>query len=160
MVNIMKTTNKIVITLFGKSHTGKTTTLNKVIDKLNVDYEVNNVREKPFSLIDRLVTININGVMVGISTGGDHVGIIKRRLDDLLEKNCSIIVTATRTKGKPKKAVDEFIKQNNYKIDWIEKSATVSKEIDKEEYEKRNKRYNITDSEVILQAIFHYLKNI
>lgn len=153
----MKLANKIFIPLYGRSNSGKTTTLKKVIDKLERKYKVNDAREKPSAANDKLVIVDIDEVKVGISTGGDKEAVVKDCINKLFNKGCNIIVTATRSKGAPVEVVEKFCKTNNYKLDWVKKSSTVSKEISLEEFNKRNDKYNETDSEIILDAIFHHL---
>lgn len=150
--------NKIVIALYGCSNSGKTTTLKKVIDKLERKYKVNDAREKHSAANDKLVIVDIDRVKVGISTGGDNGAIVKNCITNLFQKGCNIIVTATRSKGATVEVVEKFCKTNNYKLDWVKKSSTISKVISLEGRNKRNDKYNETDSEIILDAIFHYLR--
>ena len=157
-MSIIKLANKIVIALYGRSNIGKTATLKKVIDKLGRKYKVNDARETLSTANDKLVIVDIDGVKVGISTGGDEKNMIKGCITKLFNKGCNIIVTATRSRCAPVEVVEEFCETNNYKLDWVKKSSTVSKEISLEELNKRNNKYNEIDSEIILDAIFYHLR--
>lgn len=154
----MKPTNRVVITLCGSSNTGKTTTLKNVIDKLERKYKVNDVEGEFFVANDRLVTVDIDGVKVGISTGGDRGKGVKDCITKLLNKGCNIIITATRSKGATVKVVNTFCENNKYKLDRIKKSLTIKQKMNKEECNKRNKKYNKIDSEIVFDAIFHHFE--
>lgn len=164
-------TNKVIIALKGIGGKGKTTTLNLLIDKLNEQYSGiffhPNSRQKSASAkirklgesdndlikrVDRYFYCSINGIWVGINTEGDNQKEIEKNINILLEKGCSIIVTATRTKGDGKKAVENFSIKNKFKIEWVNKS------ICNEGNDAEQKKANESDAQKLFDMIHEYVK--
>lgn len=85
---------KKIITLQGKSGTGKTTTLKLLIDKISKIYPTDFLRNNK---IDIAVTVNINGKRVGITTRGDNKYCLEH--DFNLMGLCDLYICACRTKG-------------------------------------------------------------
>ena len=88
-------TNLKIITLFGKGNTGKTTTINKVIESLS-SYR----RELKEYSTDKLAVIDIEGFIIGITTRGDSDEVLETDFDWLTSHNCDLYLCASRSKGK------------------------------------------------------------
>ena len=88
---------KTVIALQGRSNTGKTETLNWLIDKL-VEHGMA-VTEQDSAASDRLAIGSYRKVNVGVVTQGDPGGKMKEWLDRCMAAECAVIVCACRSKG-------------------------------------------------------------
>ena len=98
-----------VIALFRKGGTGKTTTLNLLI---NPDTPATNLGE------DGKYTFTYKGKIISITTPGDGKGHIKDNIDYARKANCDILVTASRTRGDGRELLREQFKD----ILFIEKN--------------------------------------
>lgn len=153
-------TNKVIIALFGITDTGKTTTLNGLINYLRSGYEVRFLDEE--SKEDNIAIFKIKGIYVGIATGGDDGEGVNKNIHSLINEHCSIIVTATRTKGDTTNIVSELAKVDSYSINWLEKSKRYKHDqihINNELAEYQDNKYNATDMNILLTTIFYYINN-
>lgn len=107
-----------VIALIGKGGTGKTTTLNLLNDLINPDNPITDGK-------DHRRAFTYKGKTISITTPGDGKGHIKDNIDYAQDKNCDILVTASRTKGDGK----ELLKERFKNILFIEKNI---------DYQQRN----------------------
>ena len=107
---------KKIIALRGKANVGKTSTLKKAYEILKNNYTIENV----FKRIDAeiKVIVIIKGVKIGIESQGDPGYRLKESLKEFAEKECVIIICATRTRGQTVKAVEE--QKPIYKVIWKE----------------------------------------
>ena len=154
----MPVQKKIIIALFGKQNSGKTTTLNLLIYELRQHYPAYVFAFDSLPDTDKVVIVDINGVAVGISTRGDDGSDVDHNLRWLHERNCTLLVTATRTQGSTVNVVEQFATEANYHIDWIEKAHCYKSDIVPEtlmlaRYEAAN-ALNLT---LLLEAIDYYL---
>ena len=87
-----------IIYLKGRGNSGKTSTINNVFNLL-----VSKYKNAKIDFIkkgnDIKLTIEINGILVGIESQGDPNSRLKKSLDEFEAKNCDIIFCATRTSG-------------------------------------------------------------
>ena len=107
---------KTVIALQGRSNTGKTETLNWLIDKL-VEHGMA-VTEQDSAASDRLAIGSYRKVNVGVVTQGDPGGKMKEWLDRCMAAECAVIVCACRSKGSTPYDLDETAKPNGYQSVW------------------------------------------
>lgn len=101
---------KVLFRVYGRPASGKTTAINLAFDKFK-ERHPNATCVLPYENDghgDILVAVEVKGISVGFSSIGDDVAQIKENLQKLREKNCDIIVCATRTHGGTKDAVMEF----------------------------------------------------
>lgn len=105
--------NKI-IGFYGIGRSGKATTLNILIAKIDSQYSSSKVRNVKFSS-------NINNQIVCIVTCGDTGADIEDACRFFDEKECDIAIVATLSKGKSCKKLVEFAKNRQTRIEWIEK---------------------------------------
>ena len=98
--------------LQGAGNTGKTTTLNILIEELKKKY----LSVVPTVLIQgpgddqKVIFDNLNGHKVGIETRGDPKSRLPQSLKDFAQKKCDIIFCACRTKGTTVTAIQNFAK--------------------------------------------------
>lgn len=85
--------NKRIITLQGKSKTGKTTTIRKLIEKIENQYTVTEL----FNGEDRVISADIKGKKLGITSCGDTKSALEN--DFAMMGDCDLYVCASRTKG-------------------------------------------------------------
>ena len=107
-----------IICLKGKQGSGKTTTLNILIDALQsfsdkycVEKLWNGVREK-----DRRAYFDINGARIGICTAGDDCEIIEENKDFFENNKCTIWILAVRTEPQCENAYKNLVLTENNKI--------------------------------------------
>ena len=106
---------KKIIGLYGCSHSGKTTTLNLLIELLG---------EKGYG--DAPITIsNHRGKKIVITPGGDEDDVIKNNIEAFEKAEGDILVTATRTTGQTTGYLSNYAKENSVKITWIKKNYAV-----------------------------------
>ncbi len=93
---------RYAIALYGAANTGKTTTLNLLIDKLVADFKGTVIVEKRFGegapdkKVDRCVAVRVFGKLVVVMTGGDWSDIVTFGFRFATEHNADILVSATR----------------------------------------------------------------
>ena len=92
-------TNLAVI-VFGKSNSGKTTTIRAFAEELLSQNHCKRVCGDINQKSDFLVCINADGTLIGIASGGDTAEIINHNLTIFLQKGCDIIITAAKSSGK------------------------------------------------------------
>lgn len=109
---------KKIIVLYGRAKTGKTSTLNLLIEFLdkNKKVEENHLTE------DRRVSIFYGNKKIAITTCGDNGFELKENIKYFEEEDCDILVTATRTRGETTEILNDYAKEINTKIVWIEKT--------------------------------------
>lgn len=108
-----------VIALFGKGGIGKTTTLNLLNDLINPDNPITDGK-------DHRRSFTYKGKTISITTPGDNETEIKKNIQYAQDKNCDILVTASRTRGKGKECLEKFSKN----IRWIKKNVSDQQEQD------------------------------
>ena len=121
---------KKVIALQGKAQCGKTSTLNLLIDLLEVETgECCSI--PPTHQGDRKKIILINGIIVGIATGGDTENIVKDNCLFFAENNCDVVFSAIRTRGGTCQALDDFATQ--YGLTVNKKRQDIEEDIAKQD---------------------------
>ena len=101
-----------VIALFGKGGIGKTTTLNLLNNLINPDNPITDGK-------DHRRTFTYKGKTISITTPGDNETEVKKNIQYVQDKNCDILVTASRTWGQTVTELENFSKN----IRWIEKNV-------------------------------------
>lgn len=116
---------KVIICLYAPANKGKTSTIRKVYELLGGKKEV---LESSYEISDVVMRGNIK---IGCESLGDPDSDQKEWLEELLKKQCDIIVTASRTKGDTVGNVDALAEQYEYSIKWI--SPIYGYEIEKDD---------------------------
>ena len=106
---------KKIIGLYGCSNSGKTTTLNLLIELLGREGQEDN----PVSIDDS------RGKTIVITPGGDNKDVIKNNIEAFEKAEGDILVTATRTTGQTTGYLSNYAKENSVKITWIKKNYAV-----------------------------------
>lgn len=101
-----------IIALFGKGGIGKTTTLNLLNNLINPDNPITDGK-------DHRRTFTYKGKTISITTPGDNETEVKKNIQYVQDKNCDILVTASRTWGQTVTELENFSKN----IRWIEKNV-------------------------------------
>lgn len=116
---------KKIIALYRRAETGKTSTLNLLIELLdkNEKAEENRLTE------DRRVSISYGSKKIAVTTWGDNEDELKENIKYFEKKDCDILVTATRTRGETTEILNDYAKEINTEIIWIEKNLSASLEI-------------------------------
>ena len=108
-----------VIVLNGVANTGKTTTLNLLNNLINPDNPITDGK-------DHRRTFTYKGKTISITTPGDGKEHIHDNIDYAQNKNCDILVTASRTRGYGRKLLREQFKD----IHFIKKNVADQQEQD------------------------------
>jgi len=108
-----------VIALFGKGGIGKTTTLNLLNNLINPDNPITDGK-------DHRRTFTYKGKTISITTPGDNETEVKKNIQYVQDKNCDILVTASRTRGYGRKLLREQFKD----IHFIKKNVADQQEQD------------------------------
>lgn len=101
-----------VIALVGKGGIGKTTTLNLLNNLINPDNPITDGK-------DHRRTFTYKDKTISITTPGDNETEVKKNIQYVQDKNCDILVTASRTWGQTVTELENFSKN----IRWIEKNV-------------------------------------
>lgn len=106
---------RMAIAVWGTAGIGKTSTIRRVFDKLNIE------GQKPDKTIglDICAIINLsNGKKIGIESLGDPTSAQPEWIDYLVRNHCDIIVCACRTKGDTVEIVTNLA-NHDYNTVWI-----------------------------------------
>lgn len=130
-----------IIALFGAGDTGKTTTLNNLIDFLNNNHSgFSLIHKNPIRRTENQVTFrHSSGCIVCVTTIGDNEHEINKNLDYASQNNADILITASRTSGAGVDKLYEIALSNNFLPIFISKN-----------YENTIQKYNpnITTDEI------------
>lgn len=111
---------KKVIVLRGVNNSGKTTTLNMVIDLLLQ----RGLPEKEMPVVDERIAIGYNGKLIVVATYGDGLEHINDNLE-FLKYYCDhvdVFITATWSYGETVEAMEKFAKAQNLEPIIIDKT--------------------------------------
>lgn len=109
-----------VIVLRGVNNSGKTTTLNMVIDLLLQ----RGLPEKEMPVVDERIAIGYNGKLIVVATYGDGLRHINENLD-FLKYYCDhvdVFITATWSQGETVGRMEEFANEQNADLCIIDKT--------------------------------------
>ncbi|QUB43204.1 GTPase [Porphyromonas sp. oral taxon 275] len=114
-MNSSTTKQKLVIVLQGVYNSGKTTTLNLLIQLLQGV-------EAPSPLTkDRRVLISYQGKTVYVATPGDLEEVTEESVRHFQEKDYDILVTAARSRGKTHAPIKKYVLEHSVQVVWVEK---------------------------------------
>ena len=103
---------KKIIALSGKAESGKTTTLNILINLLSIVSDSFEISRE----YDSMATFTFNDTIISVCTPGDTGDILQENIDYFEEQKCDVCVSAIRTKGAGWNLYKEFAKKNNLEI--------------------------------------------
>lgn len=122
---------KTIIANMGEGDVGKTESIILVYEKLRKVAEREKREKGPrrdqTKQRDIREVVEINGVKVGIASDGDTVHIVRRNLDELVNKGCRIILTACRNNHQMVSLLNEYKDKDenrNYRI-WRTSNARI-----------------------------------
>ena len=115
---------KKIIALYRRAETGKTSTLNLLIELLDKNKKV----EEERLIEDRRVSISYGSKKIAVTTWGDNGFELKENIKFFEKENCDILVTATRTRGKTTEILNNYAKEIDTDIIWIEKNISAKLE--------------------------------
>ncbi len=111
---------KKIIALYRRAETGKTSTLNLLIELLDKNKKV----EEERLIEDRRVSISYGSKKIAVTTWGDNGFELKENIKFFEKENCDILVTATRTRGETTEILTDYAKEIDTEIIWIEKNIS------------------------------------
>ena len=115
---------KKIIALYRRAETGKTSTLNLLIELLDKNKKVEEIRLTE----DRRLSISYGNKKIAVTTWGDNGFELKENIKYFENEDCDILVTATRTRGETTEILNDYAKEINTEIIWIEKNLSASLE--------------------------------
>jgi hypothetical protein len=143
---------KHVFALYGRPNVGKSATLKNVFALLTDAYPtapVRNIRPPGIDItVDITVVIEINGIFVGIESGGDPGGGLAESIELFKGNKCSIIICATRTHGGTVTAVKNL--QPEFTLVWYHKTS--------EPQANLQARHDNADAQAIFDQVQNALK--
>lgn len=111
---------KKIIALYRRGDTGKTETLNYVIEILNT---ITTGKLTPLvpDHTDRQATFVFNELTVCVCTAGDNATEIEQNEEYFNNQKCDIAITASRSRGESVDAIYAMAKTNSAEIKWVRK---------------------------------------
>lgn len=113
-----------IIAIWHTADMGKTETIRAFANLLinNFQDDLVSIRPDPAFVPpsgDFILVVRINGVVIGITSEGDPGTGLENRLINLADnRECDIILCATRTRGETVTAVDQVASTRNYRTIW------------------------------------------
>lgn len=149
--------NLKIIALYGRSNTGKTATLKKLIKTLEKSSVVHE-DSRDYAKGDRCCVLEYMGKKVGVTSAGDDSGILEKAFDFMVGYNCDLYICATHTKGKTVRFVEKLTE--NGMLMWHSKWK-VSKRENKEYQNLNVDIYGVINSAIadgLLQTVTKLLQ--
>jgi hypothetical protein len=114
-----------IITLQGPPDSGKSTSIGMLLKSLPQQFNTDVIlpRFRPNS-IDFFTIVQINGVLVGITSYGDSYNLITQRCQPFIVANCQIIICACHLEGRTVDAVNNIALQGYTWVHSIQKQPT------------------------------------
>jgi len=126
---------KKILALQGKADSGKTETIVLVLEELLTMAsgvpEVRRGNKRKGNLKPEVLyaILKIHGVLVGISSQGDHANHIRRYVTILVDRGCKVIVCATRSRSSSSSvtALKDIASESKprFTIEWVEKPSDI-----------------------------------
>lgn len=112
-----------IIAVYGRKDEGKSETIKNVCKILlaNFPNAIPSIQIQDINYTsDILLTIKLGTILIGIESQGDPNSrmIYDDTVKDLVNKNCDIIICATRTDGMTVQKVDNIAANFNYRVIW------------------------------------------
>jgi hypothetical protein len=114
--------NKYVIAIWHEGSKGKSSTIRELAKLLTSTYPFTAIHPIPPNIPlrgDFRLVISIKNKIIGIESKGDPGTDLKTRLFELADQfNCTVIITATRTRGNTVDAVNDLCSQRGFDAVW------------------------------------------
>lgn len=112
---------KAIIAVYGKTDSGKSNSIKQYALRTGgfVDMNGNSVTIDPQNNTDIFGTIQLPNALVGITSQGDPQTGLAQRLQQLVNRNCDIIICATRTKRQTVWDVEHVERTHGYHLIWF-----------------------------------------
>ena len=107
--------------MYGRKDCGKSETLGIYLRSLVHGVNFSDAERKIGFDKDRCESIDRNGIVVDICPPGDTERIVTDNIEFIRQNPCNIVFTATRTRGKGCKALENYAKSTNSELVWIKK---------------------------------------
>lgn len=115
--------------VFGSSNRGKTETLRMLINLFELSGRYKSLMgpdPHPGGQQDRIVVFERNGFRIGISTLGDTGSQVEKSTRLLIENECNVVVTATRTQKTTISAFESVAHEFGYEQVWFQKNKNMN----------------------------------
>ncbi|MBY8124520.1 hypothetical protein KW497_10975 [Vibrio fluvialis] len=112
---------KNAFVLRGVGNSGKTTTISKQFYPLfKQNYpDLIEVYRDPRKKIELIVVVEVDGVLIGITSLGDTVDYVQKCLDIFLDHGCEIIVCATKSDGETVATLEKI--KPDFQVEYVKK---------------------------------------
>ncbi|SEH62630.1 hypothetical protein [Xylanibacter ruminicola] len=111
-----------IIGLYGRGKCGKSETLGIFLRSLLHGINISDAEVKFGKDKDMCESVDRHGIVVDICPPGDTDDIVKANIQFVEQNPCDILFTVTRTKGRGRKALDNYAKSINAELVWIKKN--------------------------------------
>ena len=106
--------------LFGHSNCGRSETLNELKELLRAAGKSMSLAEHPYCELPE--TFEYKGMIVCVAPGGDSREVVGANCRYFKTKGCDVAISATRTKGGPVDALNEYTEREGVTVEWVAKS--------------------------------------
>lgn len=110
-----------IIGLYRKGQTGKTETLNLLIDLLEASATASPLPSPQPVGRDRRKVVRWSGLTVGVCTAGDNEEQVRENRDFFERNGCDVGVTAARSWGRTHWVMHDYAKRRGARMIWVEK---------------------------------------
>lgn len=110
-----------IIGLFRRGYTGKTDTLNLLIDLLEASASPSPMPQPQPEGHDRRKVVRYRGLTVGVCTPGDTEDEVRENRDFFEQHACDVGVTAARSWGRTHWVMHDFAKRRGARMIWVKK---------------------------------------
>ncbi len=115
---------RAIIGLFRRGQTGKTDTLNLLIDLLEAAASSSSMPAPQPIGRDRCKVVRYRGLTVGVCTGGDNEDVVRENRDFFERHACDVGVTAARSWGRTHWVMHDYAKRCGARMIWVKRRVT------------------------------------
>lgn len=117
---------KKAVGLYEKNDTGKTQTLNLLIDLLTVETSHCEMPQPQKIGVNRKQYFSYKGFIVGVCTAGDNQSELISNCEFFKKYNCDFVFSATRKRSDSLSVIyyTDFTTKNGFDLEWVEKAIS------------------------------------
>lgn len=112
---------RAIIGLYGRGQTGKTETLNLLIDLLEAPSAASPLPAPQPVGRDRRKVVRWQGITVGVCTAGDNEELVRENRDFFERNGCQVGITAARSWGHTHYVMHDHAKRCGARMIWVKK---------------------------------------
>lgn len=121
---------KTIIGVYGTANIGKSKTINRLGHLIG---ENGGSSDNNINFYDYFAVFSYKSACVGIQTYGDYKFAVEEGLGKFKEQNCEVIVIASKQYGGTVDVLNEFAKDNDFRVIWVTPYQVLDGSIDIDE---------------------------